>query len=307
MEKAPDAFRTISEVADLLDTPAHVLRFWESRFPQIRPVKRAGGRRYYRPTDVALLSGIRHLLHDQGMTIRGVQKILREQGVRHVCAFAALTGLESGALVEASAEVRDTAPPATEFAPIEAMRDAVAADGAPEASDSVPDTADRQVIPWPGTATAEPTVPERAPQDSAHRSLAAEASDAFTAPASVEVPPEAAPNQPVQPARLAAPLQGDLFADLPQAAEPPPAATIAAASVPDSLSESVAPPEPDVAAVPQPDPPVEAGQQRDIRSVTARLRRLPPGALDAEAMIALASRVATLRDRITAPPRTSVS
>lgn len=88
MDKSPEAFRTISEVAEALDTPAHVLRFWESRFPQIRPVKRAGGRRYYRPTDVALLSGIRHLLHDQGMTIRGVQKVLREQGVRHVAALA---------------------------------------------------------------------------------------------------------------------------------------------------------------------------------------------------------------------------
>ena len=88
MEKSPEAFRTISEVADLLDTPAHVLRFWESRFPQIRPVKRAGGRRYYRPGDVALLSGIKRLLHDEGMTIRGVQKILREHGIRHVAALA---------------------------------------------------------------------------------------------------------------------------------------------------------------------------------------------------------------------------
>ena len=88
MDKSPDAFRTISEVADALETPAHVLRFWESRFPQIKPVKRAGGRRYYRPADVALLGGIRHLLHDEGITIRGVQKILREQGVRHVAAMA---------------------------------------------------------------------------------------------------------------------------------------------------------------------------------------------------------------------------
>ncbi|GHC44358.1 MerR family transcriptional regulator [Neogemmobacter tilapiae] len=89
LDKAPDAFRTISEVAETLDIPAHVLRFWESRFPQIRPVKRAGGRRYYRPSDVALLGGIRRLLHDEGMTIRGVQKVLREQGIKHV---AALTG-----------------------------------------------------------------------------------------------------------------------------------------------------------------------------------------------------------------------
>jgi DNA-binding transcriptional MerR regulator len=84
MDKSPDAFRTISEVAEHLDTPAHVLRFWESRFPQIKPVKRAGGRRYYRPSDVALLTGIKRLLHDQGLTIRGVQKILRDHGVRQV-------------------------------------------------------------------------------------------------------------------------------------------------------------------------------------------------------------------------------
>ena len=90
MEKSPEAFRTISEVAEALDTPAHVLRFWESRFPQIRPVKRAGGRRYYRPADVALLTGIKHLLRDEGMTIRGVQKILREQGVSHVAGVLGL-------------------------------------------------------------------------------------------------------------------------------------------------------------------------------------------------------------------------
>ena len=84
MDKSPDAFRTISEVSDWLDTPAHVLRFWESRFTQLKPVKRAGGRRYYRPGDMALLGGIKKLLHDDGLTIRGVQKILREQGVRFV-------------------------------------------------------------------------------------------------------------------------------------------------------------------------------------------------------------------------------
>ncbi|MCU0828168.1 MAG: MerR family transcriptional regulator [Tabrizicola sp.] len=88
MDKSPDAFRTISEVADVLETPAHVLRFWESRFPQIRPVKRAGGRRYYRPSDVALLTGIKRLLHDEGLTIRGVQKILRDHGVRHVAGLS---------------------------------------------------------------------------------------------------------------------------------------------------------------------------------------------------------------------------
>lgn len=81
MSKAADAFRTISEVADDLDVPKHVLRFWEARFPQIKPMKRGGGRRYYRPADLDLLRGIRHLLHNEGYTIKGVQKILREQGL----------------------------------------------------------------------------------------------------------------------------------------------------------------------------------------------------------------------------------
>jgi DNA-binding transcriptional MerR regulator len=84
LNKAPDAFRTISEVADDLDLPQHVLRFWESRFPQVRPMKRGGGRRYYRPEDIDLLRGIRHLLYGEGYTIRGVQRILREQGLRTV-------------------------------------------------------------------------------------------------------------------------------------------------------------------------------------------------------------------------------
>jgi DNA-binding transcriptional MerR regulator len=82
--KAPDAFRTISEVADELDLPQHVLRFWESRFREIKPMKRGGGRRYYRPDDVELLRGIRHLLYGEGYTIRGVQRILREQGPKFV-------------------------------------------------------------------------------------------------------------------------------------------------------------------------------------------------------------------------------
>lgn len=86
MGKSADAFRTISEVSELLDTPTHVLRFWESKFPQVKPVKRAGGRRYYRPGDVTLLGGIKRLLHDDGMTIRAVQKMLREEGIHEVSA-----------------------------------------------------------------------------------------------------------------------------------------------------------------------------------------------------------------------------
>jgi DNA-binding transcriptional MerR regulator len=84
LDKAPDAFRTISEVAEEINVPQHVLRFWESRFAQIRPMKRGGGRRYYRPDDVDLLRGVRHLLYGEGYTIRGVQRILREESATFV-------------------------------------------------------------------------------------------------------------------------------------------------------------------------------------------------------------------------------
>lgn len=84
MDKSPDAFRTISEVAVDLDVPQHVLRFWESRFREVKPMKRGGGRRYYRPEDVLLLRGIRQLLYGEGYTIRGVQRIIREQGIKFV-------------------------------------------------------------------------------------------------------------------------------------------------------------------------------------------------------------------------------
>lgn len=84
IQKSPDAFRTISEVATDLDVPQHVLRFWESKFNQIRPLKRGGGRRYYRPEDVDLLRGVRALLYNDGYTIKGVQKVFREQGVKFV-------------------------------------------------------------------------------------------------------------------------------------------------------------------------------------------------------------------------------
>lgn len=87
MDKSPDAFRTISEVAEDLDLPQHVLRFWETRFTQIKPMKRGGGRRYYRPQDVELIKGIRHMLYDQGYTIKGVQRLLRENGAHLLVAI----------------------------------------------------------------------------------------------------------------------------------------------------------------------------------------------------------------------------
>ncbi|KPF43177.1 MerR family transcriptional regulator [Rhizobium sp. G187] len=103
MDKSPDAFRTISEVADDLDLPQHVLRFWETRFPQVKPLKRGGGRRYYRPDDIELLKGIRHLLYDQGYTIKGVQKLLKTNGNKFVMAVATGDVATMEALVAASA------------------------------------------------------------------------------------------------------------------------------------------------------------------------------------------------------------
>ncbi len=102
MDKAPDAFRTISEVAQDLDIPQHVLRFWETRFSQIKPMKRSGGRRYYRPDDVDLLKGIRRLLYGEGYTIRGVQRILKEHGIKSVQSLADSSAAVSfGAIEEA--------------------------------------------------------------------------------------------------------------------------------------------------------------------------------------------------------------
>jgi DNA-binding transcriptional MerR regulator len=126
MSKSPDAFRTISEVADDLDLPQHVLRFWETRFSQVKPMKRGGGRRYYRPEDVDLLKGIRHLLYEEGYTIRGVQRILREQGNRFVI------GIGSGEI-----DISDPAAliaAAASGGPAESSEDDASAEPAAEAS-----------------------------------------------------------------------------------------------------------------------------------------------------------------------------
>ena len=123
MQKSPDAFRTISEVASDLDIPQHVLRFWETRFSPIRPLKRGGGRRYYRPDDVDLLKGIRHLLYGQGYTIKGVQRILKEDGLRFVQAIG--RGEEAAPVARPGQEPDDTSDIAASE-PAELDSDAVA-------------------------------------------------------------------------------------------------------------------------------------------------------------------------------------
>ena len=110
MDKSPDAFRTIREVAEAMDLPQHVLRFWETRFPQIKPLKRGGGRRYYRPDDVELLRAIKHLLYGEGYTIKGVQKLIKEQGARAVAAGAPDLLSNEGAYLENASPQPDSAP-----------------------------------------------------------------------------------------------------------------------------------------------------------------------------------------------------
>ncbi len=118
MDKSPDAFRTISEVAEDLDLPQHVLRFWETRFNQIKPMKRGGGRRYYRPQDVELIKGIKRMLYDQGYTIKGVQKLLRDNGNQFLVAI----GAGDVAAIEAIAQ-RKQAPALTPAAQMPALAD----------------------------------------------------------------------------------------------------------------------------------------------------------------------------------------
>jgi DNA-binding transcriptional MerR regulator len=141
VDKAPDAFRTISEVADDLDVPQHVLRFWETRFGQIKPMKRGGGRRYYRPDDVDLLRGIRHLLYGEGYTIRGVQRILKDNGTKFVQSV-----WKSGA--------PQPEPPRAE--------DAAGADERPEPARMDGDRGERSAAPERRARTDEP--PARAPR-----------------------------------------------------------------------------------------------------------------------------------------------
>jgi len=143
MPKSPDAFRTISEVADWLGIQAHVLRFWESKFTQIKPIKRAGGRRYYRPADMLLLGGIKRMLHEDGLTIKGVQKVLREEGMNYVAALSApLDELGQADVSDDAADTVDMAAlpaepvkPESVVLPFESARPA---DSAPEPAQSTP-------------------------------------------------------------------------------------------------------------------------------------------------------------------------
>lgn len=294
MDKSPDAFRTISEVAEVLQTPAHVLRFWESRFPQIRPVKRAGGRRYYRPADVALLLGIKHLLHNEGMTIRGVQKILREQGVRHV---AGLSGQE----------IADDAGSA------EAALEAALAANFGGAAEAAP-------LPQELVETAQIVALEtalRARAEAAALSQPEEPQPVDVPPVDaqpIEAQPEAAgaeetelpnPDQPALPGFEPEPV---VLVDLP----PEPAADALPESgsdpAPDSQVEPLPESQPETGAAPAADSDPQAETPPDFAPLPAdaplldRLRALPAHSLATPEARALRDRLASLAARLSAPP-----
>lgn len=174
MPKSPDAFRTISEVADWLGIQAHVLRFWESKFTQVKPIKRAGGRRYYRPTDMLLLGGIRQLLHEDGLTIKGVQKILREEGVAHVASMSQpldeLTQSQLDSDDQSADTPIDVVAVQPESAVVLSFDDAqstemeISPDLTPEPVYNAPEVAEEAPAPAPDVEVSEPRVEPAAPE-----------------------------------------------------------------------------------------------------------------------------------------------
>lgn len=233
MDKSPEAFRTISEVATWLQTPAHVLRFWESRFPEIAPVKRAGGRRYYRPEDMRLLGGIKRLLHDEGESIKAVQDRLKSDGIDAIAALAPELDLGPAEPTEpAPAEVQaqdmlDLRPPEPEVPPGDAEppetpepveEDAeVAADATADPAPEPPESTEEPATEDPVEPVPEPQMAEPAAVDLA--AAGPEAEPAMTAQAD---PPalDEAPETQVEPVMAAtAPISTPI--EEPPEQEPP--------------------------------------------------------------------------------------
>jgi DNA-binding transcriptional MerR regulator len=340
LEKSPDAFRTISEVAEHLGVPAHVLRFWESRFTQIKPVKRAGGRRYYRRADMALIDGIRKLLHDDGMTIRAVQALLREKGVKAVAELArplALDGPDPArpATADHAAPHR---PPPDRPAPPEphATAPAPGADGPDAAGHAlppdmpppaeVPRSADPRA---PETGTADhpaaehmdaPLLPDEAPVLPDDEAPPAPEHDRSAAPAPAAPPPDAVPEAPM--------AQDVPVDDVPQVLRfirsggmnrpmPPPPAAPPTQSELDLAPPPAAPSEPEPAepepaepppAEPEPAPPPSLAVEvpddpADDDAAHVVAPRTGFAALDPQVARGLRDRLAAIRRRLGDPPQ----
>jgi len=345
MVKSPDAFRTISEVADWLGIQAHVLRFWESKFTQVKPIKRAGGRRYYRPADMLLLGGIKKLLHDDGLTIKGVQKILREEGMTHVSSLSApldeldfaeprpapkpdIIRPETGVVLNFGGAKSDAVPEAD-----------VSGEDAEEAEPAADLDENALPVEEPASATEATPVeeaPEAAPVAMPRRSPVPPADDHPRATPDPLAPSDSAtPDAPQldEPAADAAvePAPAMSIPSKPEPSEPEPASN---ASLPDFLKRPLAPePEQAIEAAPDPAPePAEPAPQEDevddtpkpaiidlpdftpeadfpaspgLLSVGARVHRLPR---DVQPQVAgLLLDLAELRARMAAEPGTETN
>lgn len=306
MAKSADAFRTISEVAEWLETPAHVLRFWESKFTPVKPVKRAGGRRYYRPQDMRLLGGIKKLLHEDGMTIKGVQKLLREEGVKHVAALSQPLPGEAEEEAAASVPAGEAATHSAQEQPTGPRSEPTVDDGASSAADTqTPAPAHMAGADEPPPDQGETTAPEASAQDAAGKEADAQPGLDLDAPATEHDRQDAA--EPAQPGTGAESPTPDETQDAPTTGAPPgrqePAqagtgVTGQDATRPGAETEgTTAPPGPAVTSVdvpPDPDDAIDAGP-----GILSQLTRLPRPLLPRDRQ-ALRPFVARLRERLSA-------
>lgn len=317
--KAPDAFRTISEVADWLGVNAHVLRFWESKFTQVKPVKRAGGRRYYRPSDMELLGGIQKLLHEDGMTIKGVQKVLRERGVRAVCAMskpiddlasADAAPVDDSPALEADAGTQAPLPPATDLPSAEETGTEEAAtediSAVAPAGDQADEPMDETTAPFafqPPFTTEADTFTGHPPP--AHE-VAADDPDTVDAPSEAEPPEAPAPVQEPRGDDATMPLfdrgQDDGAPPLP-AETVPAAADMAGPDAPSApFTGETDAALPDTSHVPAAtDGPVVAPLPRSEISLGEALASLSPGMIDPALLRPIHDRLVDLRRRMAGP------
>jgi len=220
MAKSPDAFRTISEVADWLGVQAHVLRFWESKFAQVKPIKRAGGRRYYRPADMLLLGGLKKILHEDGLTIKGAQKLLREKGVGYVADLSQPLDDLTIAVIEGSStpvEI-DSQPMASDVGDLEQATDSAAEElstpdeaPAPEELDPEP----LETLPEPEEAAADQ--PDLPPSETSSDTIEKDAPLSFRARPRDTTPVEDTPRETPEPS-----VEVDAAGDEDNASAPPP-------------------------------------------------------------------------------------
>jgi len=294
-DKSPDAFRTISEVADWLGVQPHVLRFWESKFTQVKPVKRAGGRRYYRPTDMMLLGGIRQLLHEDGLTIKGAQKVLCEKGVAHVSTMSQPLDPESAALINGihepdADEVAETAADA----PTTELPSFMAAEPAAEPAPMEPageELATAEPIDAPEPVTEESVATEDAPAELPSFLTSEPATAASDTPETELADESTAPEIPsfMRSARSDAPAEPEPPAE---PTPPEPSEDVVAAEVFDEAPPPPAP-KPRVVDIPDPDP---ATFSSAPAALSAAFKAAHLTAAERAQITPLVARLAALRD-----------